>query len=372
MKIHEYQGKQIFATLRRRRSRRAIPCFTVDEAEEAAKKLIDETKIPVVVVKAQIHAGGRGKGGGVKVAEGRRRRGARARREDPRHAARHAPDRPRGPEGAAPLHRAGARHRARALPRRASSIATAAASPSWPRPRAAWTSRRSPHETPEKILTVHVDPVVGLVAYQARKLAFGARPQKHGKETVAQVRQAHATRSTSCFVEGGLLALRDQPARRHQERRRRRARRARSTSTTTPSSATRSGTSSATRTRKIRSSSRPSEPGLTYVSLDGNIGCLVNGAGLAMATMDIIKHLRRQPGELPRRRRRRHAGAGHQGLQMILTSPKVKGIFVNIFGGIMKCDVIAEASSPRRRSSGSRCRSSCGSKARTSSSGARS
>jgi len=82
--------------------------------------------------------------------------------------------------------------------------------------------------------------------------------------------------------------------------------------------------------------------GLSYVSLDGNIGCLVNGAGLAMSTMDIIKHYGGQPANFL------DVGGGAnkeqvtKAFKMILSSPKVKGIFVNIFGGIMKCDVIAE------------------------------
>ena len=103
------------------------------------------------------------------------------------------------------------------------------------------------------------------------------------------------------------------------------------------------------------------------MSLDGNVGCLVNGAGLAMATMDIIKHF---GGATASRRRTSSTSAAARtqeqvtkAFKMILRSPKVKAIFVNIFGGIMKCDVIADG---RRRggarSSGSRCRWSCGSK----------
>ena len=82
--------------------------------------------------------------------------------------------------------------------------------------------------------------------------------------------------------------------------------------------------------------------GLSYVSLDGNIGCLVNGAGLAMSTMDIIKHYGGQPANFL------DVGGGAtqemvtKAFKMILSSPKVKGIFVNIFGGIMKCDVVAQ------------------------------
>src|SRR4030095_4395748 len=87
------------------------------------------------------------------------------------------------------------------------------------------------------------------------------------------------------------------------------------------------------------------QAGLNYVSLDGNVGCLVNGAGLAMATMDIIKHAGEKHGVAPANFLDVGGGATQEqvtkAFSMILKSPKVKGIFVNIFGGIMKCDVIA-------------------------------
>ena len=117
--------------------------------------------------------------------------------------------------------------------------------------------------------------------------------------------------------------------------------------------------------------------GLNYVSLDGNVGCLVNGAGLAMATMDIIKHFGEGHGVAPANFLDVGGGADQEqvtkAFKMILKSPKVKAIFVNIFGGIMKCDVIADRRRRRgARSSGSRCRSSCASRGPTWSSGERS
>ena len=81
---------------------------------------------------------------------------------------------------------------------------------------------------------------------------------------------------------------------------------------------------------------------LAYIKLDGNIGCMVNGAGLAMATMDIIKLNGAVPGQLPRRRRRRPKEKVTAAFKIILSDPAVKGILVNIFGGIMRCDIIAE------------------------------
>ncbi len=116
MNIHEYQGKQIFARYGIPVSQ-GIPAFTVDEAVKAAEKLIAETKNEVVVVKAQIHAGGRGKGGGVKVAKGGAAEAkAVARKILGMQLVTHQTG-PEWPEGAPALHRAGPRHRSRALPR---------------------------------------------------------------------------------------------------------------------------------------------------------------------------------------------------------------------------------------------------------------
>jgi succinyl-CoA synthetase beta subunit len=102
---------------------------------------------------------------------------------------------------------------------------------------------------------------------------------------------------------------------------------------------------------------------LAYVALDGDIGCMVNGAGLAMATMDIIKLYGAGACQLPRCRRRRHQGEGDGSVQDHHRRPNVKGILVNIFGGIMRCDVIAEGVVQAVKEVGLRCRSSCASKA---------
>jgi len=85
-----------------------------------------------------------------------------------------------------------------------------------------------------------------------------------------------------------------------------------------------------------------SKHGLNYIGLDGNIACLVNGAGLAMATMDIIKFYGGEPAKLSRRWRRRDGRAGDRSIQILIADKKVKAILVNIFGGIMKCDVIGK------------------------------
>jgi succinyl-CoA synthetase beta subunit len=208
-------------------------------------------------------------------------------------------------------------------------------------------------ETPEKILTVHVDPAIGLSAFQARKLAFGLGLEQHGKEAVAKfvklmgalydlfVKEDCSLCEINPLVvlkNGDVVALDakinfdDNADFRH-----------------TGPAATASGRAD-WETLRDTDEEDPIEleakrAGLNYVSLDGNVGCLVNGAGLAMATMDIIKYAGERHGVAPANFLDVGGGATQdqvtKAFKMILTSPKVKAIFVNIFGGIMKCDVIA-------------------------------
>ncbi len=107
-------------------------------------------------------------------------------------------------------------------------------------------------------------------------------------------------------------------------------------------SGTKAGANSSIPTKRITSNCEAKRAGLSYVALDGNIGCLVNGAGLAMATMDIIKHYGGSPANFLDVGGGASAETVTQAFTMILSSRQVKGIFVNIFGGIMRCDVIAE------------------------------
>jgi succinyl-CoA synthetase beta subunit len=198
-------------------------------------------------------------------------------------------------------------------------------------------------DTPEKILTVHVDPIAGLSAYQARQLAFGLGLHKYAKTTVASfVKLATALYELIVKEDCSLCEI-------------------------NPLVVLKSGEVVALDAKinlddnadfrhpaweELRDSDEedPVEleakrAGLSYVSLDGNVGCLVNGAGLAMATMDIIKHYGGAAGVTPANFLDVGGGATQEQVQkafkMILASPKVKAIFVNIFGGIMKCDVIA-------------------------------
>jgi len=341
MKIHEYQGKQIFAK-HGIPVPKGIPCFTVDDAEKAAEKIIAETGAGVVVVKAQIHAGGRGKGGGVKVVKG----GAKdARAAAEKILGMQLITHQTGPEGqkVKRLYIEQGIDIARELylgivvDREKRRIALMAST------EGGMDIEKVAAETPEKILIEFVDPVIGLGGYQARKLAYALEVGKgtpSPKETVAEfvklvTKLATLFEKEDCSLcevnpliitkQGKVIAgdskinFDDNAAGRHKE-----------------------WDELLDKDEEDPVELEAKDAGLSYVSLDGDIGCLVNGAGLAMATMDIIKHHGGSPANFL------DVGGGAtkeqvtKAFTMILSSPKVKGIFVNIFGGIMKCDVIAE------------------------------
>jgi succinyl-CoA synthetase beta subunit len=341
MKIHEYQGKQIFARYGIPIPK-GYPAFTVEEAEQAAEKLVAETKSSVVVVKAQIHAGGRGKGGGVKVVKGGAKdAGETAKKILGMQLVTHQT----GPGGQKVrrlyveqgLDIARELYLGMVVDREKRRIAIMAST------EGGVEIEKVAAETPEKILTEHVDPAVGLGGYQARKLAFGLKLHEgvpDAKATVAEftrivgklVALFEKEDCSLCEVnplivtkDGKVLALDaklnfdDNAAGRHKE-----------------------WAELMDADEEDPVELEANKAGLSYVSLDGDIGCLVNGAGLAMATMDIIKHHGGTPANFL------DVGGGAtkeqvtKAFSMILSSPKVKGIFVNIFGGIMRCDVIAE------------------------------
>jgi succinyl-CoA synthetase beta subunit len=339
MKIHEYQAKVIFA-------RYGVPiprgylAVSVDEAASAASRLAQETGNAIVVVKAQIHAGGRGKGGGVKVAKG----GASDARElAQKILGMQLVTHQTGPEGQKVrrlyieqgLDIARELYLGAVVDRDRRRIAFMAST------EGGVEIEKVAAETPEKILTVHVDPAVGFAAYQARQHAFalglGAK-ETLGKFvklmaalyevviredcSLCEINPLVVTRAGDVVALDAKVTLDDNAEFRHPE----------------------------WRELEDRDEEDPIEleakaAGLNYVSLDGNVGCLVNGAGLAMATMDIIKHFGQGRGVSPANFLDVGGGASQEqvtkAFKMILRSPKVKAIFVNIFGGIMKCDVIA-------------------------------
>jgi succinyl-CoA synthetase beta subunit len=344
MKIHEYQGKEIFKRYGVPVPRN-IPATTPEEAHAAAEKLIAETGIPVVVVKSQIHAGGRGKGQvhkgnnvvarGVEVVKG----GADAARDAAwRMLGGRLVTIQSGPEGKT-VHTvlveqgmAIARELYLSMlvdrdSRRTVIMASV---------EGGMDIERVAEETPEKILKVYVDPTTGLMPYESRKLGFQLGFTKEQVARFHTLLSALYTLFTAedcsllevnplVVTEGGdVIALDakinfdDNAEFRHK----------------------------AWETLRDVHEEDPTEleaksAGLSYVSLDGNIGCLVNGAGLAMATMDIIAHCGGKPANFLDVGGGATEEAVTKAFEMILKDPEVKGIFVNIFGGIMKCDVIA-------------------------------
>jgi succinyl-CoA synthetase beta subunit len=334
MKIHEYQAKQIFARYGVPIPK-GYPALTVDEAEAAAKRLIDETKIPVVVVKAQIHAGGRGKGGGVKLAKNGP---GDARDLASKILGMQLVTHQTGPQGQKVrrlyveqgLDIARELYLALVVDRDERRVAVMAST------EGGMDIEEVAAKTPEKIFKLHIDPVVGLAAYQARGMGFsrGRAKDQVGKFvrllsalydlfvkedcSLCEINPLVVTKSGDIVALDAKINFDDNGDFRHKEW---------------------NDLRDVDEEDPVELEAK--KAGLSYVSLDGDIGCLVNGAGLAMSTMDIIQYYGGKPANFL------DVGGGanqeqvKKAFSMILKSPKVKGIFVNIFGGIMKCDVIA-------------------------------
>ena len=329
MKIHEYQGKEILRHFGVPVPR-GIPAFTVQEAVEAAQKLGG----PVWVVKAQIHAGGRGKGGGVKVAKTIDDVKALASQILGMQLVTHQT----GPEGqkvrrlyieeGADIQKE--YYLSVVTDRETQKVAFIASS------EGGMDIEEVAHSTPEKIIKVFVDPLKGMTAAQGQELARGVgmpagsvaqfvdvcqkiytcymdtdaslveiNPlNRDGKGNIIALDAKFNFDSNALFRHPEIVALRDLD-------------------------------------EEDPAEVQASKFDLAYISLDGNIGCLVNGAGLAMATMDTIKLFGGEPANFL------DVGGGAtpekvtEAFKIMLKNPKVKGILVNIFGGIMKCDTIA-------------------------------
>lgn len=330
MNIHEYQGKEIFRAMGV-----AVPegrvAFTAEEAVEKAKELNSD----VYVVKAQIHAGGRGKAGGVKIAKSLSEVETYANELLGKQLVTHQT----GPEGKEVkrlyieegcdiqkeyyvgfvIDRTTDRITLMASEEGGTEIEEVAA------------------KTPEKIFKETIDPVIGLSPFQARRIAFNINIPKESVNKAAKFLLSlyNVFVEKDCSIveinplvttgDGDVLALDaklnfdDNALFRHKD-----ILELRDLEEEDP--------------KEIQASKYD----LSYIALDGDIGCMVNGAGLAMATMDTINHFGGNPANFL------DVGGGAtkekvtEAFKIILGDDNVKGIFVNIFGGIMKCDVIAE------------------------------
>jgi len=330
MKIHEYQGKEILRQFGVTVPR-GIPCMSVDEVEAAAQKLGG----PVWVVKAQIHAGGRGKGGGVKVAKSIEQVKEYANQIMGMQLITHQT----GPEGQKVrrlLIEEGADIKKElyvslVTDRVSQKVVLMASS------EGGMDIEEVAHSNPEKIHNVIIDPIDGLTDAQADDVAAkigvpaasipAARQNLQGLykaywETDASLAEINPLiltgdgkvialdakfnfDSNALFRHPEIVAYRDLD-------------------------------------EEDPAEVEASKFDLAYISLDGNIGCLVNGAGLAMATMDTIKLFGGEPANFLYVDGAATTEKVTEAFKIMLKNPELKAILVNIFGGIMRCDVIAE------------------------------
>jgi succinyl-CoA synthetase beta subunit len=329
MNIHEYQGKEIL-----RKYGVSVPngkvAFTVEEAVEAAKELGTQ----ICVVKAQIHAGGRGKAGGVKVAKNLDEVRTYANEILGKTLVTHQTG-PEGKEVKRLLIEEGCDIKKEyyvglVLDRATSRVVLMASE------EGGTEIEEVAEKTPEKIFKEVIDPAVGLQGFQARRIAFNINIPNElvGKAVKFMMGLYSAFVEKDCSIaeinplvvtgDGNVMALDaklnfDASALyRHKD---------------------------IVEYRDLEEEDpkeiEASKYDLSYISLDGNIGCMVNGAGLAMATMDIIKHYSGDPANFLDVGGGATAEKVTEAFKIILSDQKVKGVFVNIFGGIMKCDVIA-------------------------------
>jgi succinyl-CoA synthetase beta subunit len=330
MKIHEYQGKELLRQFGIPVPR-GYPAFTVQEALEAAQKLGG----PVWVVKAQIHAGGRGKGGGVKVAKSvadvKTLAGQILGMQLTTHQTGPAGQKVRRllvEEGADIRHE----YYLAALTDRATQQVVLMGSSE-----GGMDIEQVAHDTPEKIVKVFVDPLVGLTDAQATKLATGIGIPD---ASLAQAKDVLGKLYT-CYMETDASLAEINPLIREGSG----AIKALDAKFNFDANALfRHPDIVAYRDLDEEDAAEieASKYDLAYISLDGDIGCLVNGAGLAMATMDTIKLFGGEPANFLDVGGGASAEKVTEAFKIMLANKRVKAILVNIFGGIMRCDTIAE------------------------------
>ena len=329
MKIHEYQAKEILRAYGVPVPR-GVAAFTVQEAVEAAQKLGG----PVWVVKAQIHAGGRGKGGGVKVAKSIDDVKARASDILGMQLKTHQT----GPEGqkvrrlyiedGADIQKE--YYLSLVTDRATQKVAFIASS------EGGMDIEEVAHSTPEKIITIFVDPLTGLSTAQGQDLAKGIGMPEDSVAQFVDVCQ----KLYKCYMETDASLVEINPLNRDSNG----AIMALDAKFNFDANALfRHPDIVALRDldEEDPAEVEASKFDLAYISLDGNIGCLVNGAGLAMATMDTIKLFGGEPANFLDVGGGATAEKVTEAFKIMLSNKKVEGILVNIFGGIMKCDTIA-------------------------------
>ena len=330
MNIHEYQAKGLMGKFGVAVPKGAV-AYTAAEAKEAAQTLGGS----IWAVKAQIHAGGRGKAGGVKIARSPEEVEAAAQSLLGRRLVTHQTG-PQGKEVSRVYVEAGCDidrelYLGMLVDRGASRVVVMAST------EGGMEIETVARDTPEKIIKVTVDPATGLMPYHARRIVYGLglegdlispalkfiaamyRAFIELDASIVEINPLVVTKGGDVVALDAKMNFDDNALFRHKE----------------------------VEELRDESEEEPAEleaakHGLNYIKLDGNIGCMVNGAGLAMATMDIIKLY----GGAPANFLDVGGGATRErvttAFKLILSDPNVEGILVNIFGGIMRCDVIAE------------------------------
>src|SRR3974390_101342 len=330
MNIHEYQAKAVLREFGVPVPR-GVPAFPVDEALKAA----DELGGPVWVVKAQIHAGGRGKAGGVKVVKSK----DDVKKEATRILGSTLVTHQTGPQGKKVnrlyIEEGSAIDRefylSALIDRETSRVAFVVST------EGGLDIEEVAHKTPEKIITFSIDPDTGVMPHHGRRAAQALRLTRDlGKQAEGLVAKLYAafvakdmalleinplvvTKAGQLICLDAKVGFDDNALYRHPDI-----------------------VALRDLTEEDAKEIEASKFDLNYVALDGTIGCMVNGAGLAMATMDIIKLYGESPANFldvgGSATKEKVAAA----FKIITSDPNVQGILVNIFGGIMKCDVIAE------------------------------
>jgi succinyl-CoA synthetase beta subunit len=330
MNIHEYQAKAVLREFGVPVSN-GIPAFSVDEAVKAAEKLGG----PVWVVKAQIHAGGRGKAGGVKVVKSV----DDVRKEAARLLGTTLVTHQTGPKGKQ-VNRLYVEegcaidkefYLSMLVDRATARIAVVAST------EGGMDIEQVAHDTPEKIVTISIDPTANICPHHVRRLSkalgLDGDLQKQASPLLTYLHKAFVEKDMSLLEinplvvtkDGKLLCLDakvafdDNALYRHPD-----------------------VLALRDETEEDEKEIEASKYDLNYVALDGSIGCMVNGAGLAMATMDIIKLYGMEPANFLDVGGSASKEKVTAAFKIITSDPKVSGILINIFGGIMKCDVIAE------------------------------
>ena len=339
MNLHEYQGKEILSSFGVR-VQRGIVATTADEAVKAAEKLTEQTGTQWYVGKGQIHAGGRGKGGGVKLAKNLEQVKEISSQIIGMHLVT-----PQTPKEGKKVHQV--------------LIAEDVFYPGESEPKEYYMSillnrakgknmimysteggmdiEAVAEKTPHLIFTEEIDPELGLLPFQARNVAFNLGLEgeafKEMVKFVTSLYKAYITSDANLFEINPVLktsdnkilavdakvTIDDNALFRHKDYAELRDTR---------------------EERPIEVEAKAA--GLNYVDLDGNVGCMVNGAGLAMATMDLIKQAGGEPANFLDVGGTADAARVETAFRIILKDPNVKAILVNIFGGIVRCDRVAQ------------------------------